>query len=710
MRTPENVEPPVKARIARRVVWLLWAGIVGLSGAGFVLTLSNRSVINGGDLTVTVGMCLAAVGYGTVGTLIAARRQNRIGWIFITIALGFGLYAFSWAYVVHGLVTSPGSLRGTTYLAWERSWVLTFAFAPIPLLLLLFPTGRVPSRRWRPVAWILIAGPALNAIAVAFQPGILFEQHGVRVENPFGISGFGQGPWLAFIVPALVWMGAAVSSLVALVQRFRRAAGEERQQLKWLAYVAGIAGVMMLPGILLGSLGVAQTLSIGSLLLFVFILFIGIPVASGIAILKYRLYDLDVVVKKTVAFGVLAVLVSVLYVAVLVGIGLFFKGSEASPATALTYVAAAILALAFQPIRRRANHLANRLVYGRRATPYEVLSEFSDRMTTGYSAEEMLPRMAQILAAGTGARRGQVWLRVGTELRVVASWPPGDGLGIEPLRLSGEELPDVPGASGAFPVRHQGELLGAITVAMPASDPLTPSKEKLIQHLAGQAGLVLRNVRLIEELRASRQRIVTAQDARAKALERNIHDGAQQQLVALMVKLRLAEQLADRDANRTKEFLRDLQSETNEALENLRELARGIYPPLLADRGLAAAIASQARRAAVPIDVDGDGIGRYPPEAESAVYFCCLEALQNVAKYAGASRAAIRLYVEGDRLVFQVEDDGVGFDVVATSYGSGIQNMSDRVAALGGNVKILSTPGRGTTVTGRIPVARVDHV
>ena len=247
-------------------------------------------------------------------------------------------------------------------------------------------------------------------------------------------------------------------------------------------------------------------------------------------------------------------------------------------------------------------------------------------------------------------------------------------------------------------------------MAMPASDPLTPSKEKLIQHLAGQAGLVLRNVRLIEELRASRQRIVTAQDARAKALERNIHDGAQQQFVALMVKLRLAEQLADRDANRTKEFLRDLQSETNEALENLRELARGIYPPLLADRGLAAAIASQARRAAVSIDVDGDGIGRYPPEAESAVYFCCLEAMQNVAKYAGASRAAIRLYVEGDRLVFQVEDDGVGFDVAATSFGSGIQNMSDRVAALGGNVKILSTPGRGTTVTGRIPVARVDHV
>ena len=253
-------------------------------------------------------------------------------------------------------------------------------------------------------------------------------------------------------------------------------------------------------------------------------------------------------------------------------------------------------------------------------------------------------------------------------------------------------------------MRHHGEILGAITVTVDARDPLTPSKEKLIHDLAGQAGLVLWNARLVEELRASRQRIVTTQDARAKALERNIHDGAQQELVALMVKLRLAEGLAERDPVRAKGVLHDLQGDAGQALDSLRELARGIYPPLLADRGLAEALVAQARRAAIPVDVEPDGVGRYPPDVESAVYFCCLEALQNVAKYANASRATIRLAAEGDGLIFQVEDDGSGFDPASTSYGAGLQNMSDRLAALGGTVRIESAPGRGTTLTGRIPV------
>jgi signal transduction histidine kinase len=234
-------------------------------------------------------------------------------------------------------------------------------------------------------------------------------------------------------------------------------------------------------------------------------------------------------------------------------------------------------------------------VYGKRATPYEVLSELSGRLAGAYSTDDVLPRMVQILSAGTGATTASVWLRVGDELRPAASWPPGETGPAGPLLLDGENLPGFPGGDPAFPVRHQGELLGAITIALPPTEPLTPSQEKLIQDLASQAGLVLRNVRLtgelrayIEELRASRQRIVTAQDARAKALERNIHDGAQQQLVALAVKLRLAESMVGHDAEKERRMLGELQAETTEALENLRDLARGIYPPLLADQGLGA--------------------------------------------------------------------------------------------------------------------------
>ena len=237
---------------------------------------------------------------------------------------------------------------------------------------------------------------------------------------------------------------------------------------------------------------------------------------------------------------------------------------------------------------------------------------------------------------------------------------------------------------------------------------MTPDQRKLLTDVAAQTGLLLRNVRLVEELRESRRRIVTAQDARAKALERNIHDGAQQQLVALAVKLRLAEQLTERDAAKARELISQLQGETNDALENLRDLARGIFPPLLADQGLAAALEAQARKVSVPVVVEASGIGRFPQEVEAAVYFCCLEALQNVSKYARASSALVRLGHAEGRVMFSVSDDGVGFEPATTPTGSGMTNMSDRLEALGGSLELRSHPGRGTAVVGRIPAPAVE--
>jgi len=215
---------------------------------------------------------------------------------------------------------------------------------------------------------------------------------------------------------------------------------------------------------------------------------------------------------------------------------------------------------------------------------------------------------------------------------------------------------------------------------------------------------VLRNVRLIEELRASRQRLVTAQDEERRKLERNLHDGAQQQLVALAVKQRLVATLVSRDPEKAAGMMVELQGDTTDALENLRNLARGIYPPLLSDQGLATALGAQARKAAVPVTVESYGIGRYPQPAETAVYFCCLEALQNVAKYAHASQAVIRLSEQDGYLTFAVEDDGDGFDRERTSLGTGVQGMIDRVEAVGGTLEIRSEAGKGTIVTGRIPV------
>jgi signal transduction histidine kinase len=377
--------------------------------------------------------------------------------------------------------------------------------------------------------------------------------------------------------------------------------------------------------------------------------------------------------------------------------------------TLLTLITAAVIALAFNPARTRATRLANRMVYGNRASPYEVLSSFSERFASTYSVEEVLPQMAELLGEGTGARQTRVWLRVGDELRPEAIWGEADGEA-RPLLVIGDRLPEIAGASKIVAVRHQDDLLGALSVTKPSSEPLTAADEKLVDDFASQAGLVLRNVRLTEELRAnletlreSRQRIVAAQDEERRRIERNIHDGAQQQLVALAVKANLAESMVARDPEQARQLIGQLKSEAQEALDDLRDLARGIYPPLLADKGLGAALDAQAKKSPVAVAVHIDDLARYPQETEAAVYFCCLEALQNVAKYSGADSARVHLFAANGSLIFEVADQGKGFDSSSTDYGTGLRGMADRLDALGGSLDVRSRPGQGTTVVGTVP-------
>jgi signal transduction histidine kinase len=435
--------------------------------------------------------------------------------------------------------------------------------------------------------------------------------------------------------------------------------------------------------------------------------FLCLWVAIGIAVLKYRLYDIDVVISKAVLYGSLAVFITAVYAGLVAGVGTLAGGRDRPLLAAL---AASVVAVAFLPARQRAGRLANRVVYGRRASPYQVLSQFAQRIGGTYASEDVLPQMAQIVAAGTGAQRVVVWLRVGDELRPeassgggpAASPPPPGTLPVDALPVDGQAMPPLPDADLSVPVVHQDMLLGAIAIAMPKGGPLRPAGAQLVADVAAQAGLVLANAGMIEDLRASRQRLVAAQDEARRRLERNIHDGAQQDLVALAIKVRLGATVED--LAQAREIFGELQADAAAALENLRDLARGIYPPLLADLGLATALGTQASKSPLPVTVEAGPIGRFGQDTEAAVYFCCLEALQNTAKYAHASRAQICLQAANGTLNFTVSDDGSGYDARQTPMGSGLRNMADRLAALGGRLEVQSVPGRGTTITGHLPI------
>jgi signal transduction histidine kinase len=658
----------------RRCTWAI-AGLYVLGGVAAVW-LDRLSGYQGDYFFAVILLAFPAVGF----VVLQKRPRNTLGWLMLAMgvpaAIPFQDYA-EYA-LVKGL---PG---GTVGLALsEPTWVPFIGISGF--LLLLFPDGHLPTPRWRWFGWMCGIGLVVLGLIVLFGSGTFGDIGHPEIQNPWGwhpLDALGGWIYVTTIFAPLVVVGGAV----AVFRRLRRATDPvERQQLRWLAWAAVlIAGgyvFAFIPELVFGSEqsnwnDIFSTLAVAS--------FILIPITIGVAILRYRLYDIDVVIRKTVVFAVLAGFIAIVYVAIVAGISVVVGNLSSTVASA---IAAAVVALAVQPVRGWAQRAADRIVYGQRATPYEVLTSFGENLAETYAADDVLQRLARVLGEGVGADRARVWLGPDGTRRVVASWPDaaeGDDDLVEP-------------------VRHQGEVLGALSVSMPANDPIDDPRTELVNGLAAQAGLVLRNVGLLEDLRESRRRLVAAQDLERRKLERNIHDGAQQQLVALTVKLRLARQVLSKDPTRVDGMLDELAGDTQRALEDLRDLARGIYPPLLADQGLAAALEAQARRSPVPVTVEADGVGRYAPEVEAAVYFSCLEALQNVAKYAEASAATVQLSESPGRLEFRIHDDGVGFDAAATSYGTGLQGIADRLAAFGGALAVASTPGSGTAITGSLP-------
>jgi signal transduction histidine kinase len=706
---------------SRRATAAVWFAVVLLSLAAAVLTVLAWGDLKTQDAVSNLWAPLAAVLYTTLGGLVVRRAGNVIGWMLAGIGAATAIMSFGSVYAVLG-IRHPGTWPAPELVGLLAEWIFVPIFTGMSFMLMLFPTGRLPSPRWRPVAGLGLLATALTMVGFVVHPRMVAlpapGDGSLAFANPLGVRSL--GPVLShLLIGTLDGLSVLATVLltvafVSLVVRYRSSGREARQQIKWIALAAAAGAFCSIVALLaIAATGDASNpVTAAAYIAMPVIALFGIPAVITVAILKHGLYQIDVIINRALRYGLLSAALSAVYILIVVGIGTT-AGYAGGPL--LNAAAALAIAVLFQPILRRARLLANRIVYGQRATPYQVLADFAEDMAGQLDFTEAVERMVSVLAGATGADRAEAWIRVGPQLRPAAVWPPDSGPPPAVPLGPGGALPPLEDTSRAVAVRHSGELLGALSVRKPPNEPLTSADDKLLRHLASQAGLVLRNAQLtadlratIEELRASRRRLVEAQDAERRKIERNLHDGAQQQLIALNIQLGLLEDAAG-DPAAIRQLTPMLKDGLRAALDDLRDLARGIYPPLLADQGLLPALQAQARKAALPVEIHADGIGRYPQDTEATVYFCTLEALQNITKYAGASTATIGLSCSEGSLRFTVTDDGAGFDTASTRNGTGLQGMTDRLAALGGVLHVRSQPGHGTTLSGQLPASAPDQ-
>jgi signal transduction histidine kinase len=694
-------------RAASGVAWSIWALAVSLAALQLLVIAMNglpqesERLGDTGGVLLRVLYVLTVVLLATMGVLIASRHQgNAIGWLCCAWGLIFAAEMFASEYATAMGLASPGYLLpGAAWFAWVAQMLNIHIVLIVPVLLL-FPDGRLPGRRWGLVVWLVVTSAVVSEALLAIRPGPLSSAP--AIENPLGFAGLDPTFVVAYRVSVVGTVAAALLAATALGLRLRRARGDERQQIKWIAY----AGVLLALAFLAGFSAPHEYGPIVQVLYFVVL--DSFLLTLGLAILKYRLYEIDLVINKTLAYGALAVVIGLVYVLLVVGIGALV-GTRGEPNLVLSLVATAIVAVAFEPLRQRLQRVANQLVYGHRLSPYEVLSEFSRRMAGVLSIDEVLPRLAAEAARGVGGQACRISVHVpGGEDRIVAS--PGED------------------AAGPFDrtelVLHHGAPVGEISVRKSRGQVLSAAESELLADLAAQAGPTLANLRLTfelqarlsqlatqaEELRASRQRIVAAQDAERRRVERDIHDGAQQHLVAIAINARLARQVLDQAPGRAGELLEEISTQVDGAIENLRDLARGIFPTVLADRGLIPALQAHLNKSASSARLDPDASVvrvRFDPRLEAAIYFCCLEALQNAAKHAMDAPVRVGLAAVDGWLTLQVCDEGPGFDVRAQPKGTGLQGMSDRLQSVGGTLEVASVSGTGTTVYGRVPLSEV---
>jgi signal transduction histidine kinase len=657
--------------------------------------------------SVAFGLTLAWALVGIVDTRARDRLLTKASPYHLLAALdalvaAVALTAGRKSEVVHA---SSGA-RGVATMAAIVVTAISFHF------LLALPGGRLRDsvRRFM----------AVSGYVVAVTVGLVF----VVDQRPFSLT---DG--------AISWSIAGALAIAPLRARYIGSIGHHRERMEWfgigVALAATVALIATVLHLLVGWPGELGAVTAAATVLVPLGLLAGESKGMGP-------HASRALVQVLAVFG-FVVVVSAIYLVVVLGLGHAPKTTGDKEVLALSMVASGLAALIFVPVRARFLESATRFVYGSREAPDEVLRTFGSRLTRAIPMDELLLQLAESLRKTMGLTSAEVYTGTGEVLERTVSVP---DLGPGSLVVSPRERPVVTraGVSGTAwasvwlpalfkgreaeqvrvaPVSYAGELLGLVVVERSAmASAFSEDDDRVLTDLARQVGLALHNSQLdtalqttldevrkqADALRESRARIVASGDAERRRVERNLHDGAQQHLVALAVNIRLTKDIIVDDQEAGMEMLDQLAGEVQETIQELRELAHGIYPPLLVDSGLVEALRAAANRNPLPVDILADGIARYPSETEAAVYFCCLEALQNAAKHAPDARVEVRLWEESGGLLFTVSDDGPGFDPDTAQRGHGYVNMADRLGAIGGTVLWDSELGKGSQVRGSVPL------
>ena len=616
----------------------------------------------------TVLYAVNAVALAGAGALIASRHpQNAIGWLFLggallntlagDVAQGWGLRAAR-----HGW---PGGTAGEwmTLSSWLPSglvWILIF---------LLFPDGRRLSRSARVVAWTALVGTIVALAGWSFSPDMGSEFVGGR--NPMASDRLPTG--VLYAAGLTVFLLSFIASVVVLIARFVRSRGVERQQLKWFVFAAAWAGLILPISAALWSVTpIVRPLAALALT--------ALPIAACIAILRYRLYDIDVVINRTVVYIVLSAVLATAYAASALVIGTAV-GSDSAWSTA---GATLVVAVAFRPVRDRVQAGVDRRFSRARYDAVRRVATFLEELRAGRAAPEQIE---DVLRQALGVDRLELRLFLPeSEQYVDIHGQPADD--------------DHDDGRVRWPIRRGGTTLGAVVADVGEEERvLLP---KLID--AGALAIEIARLRVelrrqLEEVEASRARIVAAGDEERRRIERDLHDGAQQRLVSIGLALRHAQHALGPAATEASRALDGAVAEITVAIDELRELARGLRPAHL-DAGLGPALRELARRASLPVEVKAVG-ERFAPEVETAAYFTACEGLTNAVKHSRASKVVLSADRADGRLVISVADDGIGG--ATPGHSSGLTGLSDRVAAQGGTLTIESGEGRGTTLTAEFP-------